>query len=124
MTALCFRPDCIQQLSCIQTAQELIDSAKSQLMGNCKALESLELKSGHLLPKTTDIFQAFMAAVAEWDSSLGLPQHTGELAFLSRMVYTSCSRFPRAGTQLHILGGMQVHKKQTLIKLCSTAYWK
>ncbi len=81
LTALCFRPDCIQQVSYIQTAQELIDSAKSQLIGNCKALESLEHKSGHLLPKNTDTFQAFTAAVAEWDSSLGLPQQIGELAF-------------------------------------------
>ncbi|DBB12103.1 hypothetical protein WJX82_002531 [Trebouxia sp. C0006] len=61
----------------LTTKQELIDSAKSQLIGNCKALESLEHKSGHLLPKNTDTFQAFMAAVAEWDSSLGLPQQIG-----------------------------------------------
>ena len=80
MTSLCFRPDCIQQVSCIQTAQELIDSAKSHLVGNYKALESLEHKSGNPLPKNTDTFQAFIATVAEWDSSLSLPQQIGELA--------------------------------------------
>ena len=78
LTSLCFKCDCIQQVKFIQNAQELIDSAKSQLVGSYKALESLERKSGNLLPKKTDTFQAFMAAVAEWDSSLGLPQ--GELA--------------------------------------------
>ncbi len=125
MTALCFKPDCIQQVSCVQSAQELIDSAKSQLIGNCKALDSLEHKSGHLLPKNTDTFQAFMAAVAEWDSSLGLPQQIGELALrILHGVHIMQQVQEPEQPQLHMLGDMQVHKKQISIKLCSTAYWK
>ncbi|KAL3159090.1 hypothetical protein ABBQ32_011088 [Trebouxia sp. C0010 RCD-2024] len=58
--------------------QELIDNAKSQLIGNYKALESLELRSG-LKSKsgTTENFQAFEVAIAEWDSKLGLPAQSG-----------------------------------------------
>ena len=41
------------------------------------------------------------------------------------MVCTTCNRSQGPEQpQLHMLDGMQVHKKQTLIKLCSIAYWK
>lgn len=60
--------------------QELIDSAKSHLIGNYKALESLEHRSGiNVESGTTETFQAFEAAVAEWDSKLGLPAQPSKL---------------------------------------------
>lgn len=60
--------------------QELIDSAKSQLTGNYRALETLEQRSGtDVQSGTTETFQAFEAAIAEWDNKLGLPAQPSEV---------------------------------------------
>ncbi|KAL3151815.1 hypothetical protein ABBQ38_012783 [Trebouxia sp. C0009 RCD-2024] len=67
--------ECREVLTC---KQELIDNAKSQLIGNYKALESLELRSGLKSNSgTTETFQNFEVAIAEWDSKLGLPVQSG-----------------------------------------------
>ena len=59
--------------------QELIDSAKSQLIGNYRALDNLEARSGtNIESGTTETFQAFEAAIAEWDNKLGLPAQPSE----------------------------------------------
>ena len=60
--------------------QELVDNAKSQLIGNYRALDSLELRSGiNVKSGTTGTFQAFEAAIAEWDNKLGLPAQPSEI---------------------------------------------
>ena len=57
--------------------QELIDSAKTQLIGNRQALESLEHNSGSAVTGSAEVFDDFTSAVAEWDKSLTLSQSHG-----------------------------------------------
>ncbi len=72
--------------------QELIDSAKNQLTGNHKTLKSLEHRSGNTASGTNATYEAFIAAIAEWDSSLALPQNTGELVAIKLLLnWRSCA---------------------------------
>ena len=57
--------------------QELIDSAKTQLIGNRQALENLEQKSGSTVSGSAEVYDDFTSAVAEWDKSLALSQSHG-----------------------------------------------
>lgn len=60
--------------------QELVDNAKSQLIGNYRALENLEQRSGtNMESGATETFQAFEAAITEWDNKLGLPAQPSEI---------------------------------------------
>ena len=52
--------------------QNLIDSAKRQLTGSKQTVEHLRSKAGLPANGDSQVFQAFQAALAEWDAKVGL----------------------------------------------------
>lgn len=92
--------------------QELIDNAKSQLTGNYRALESLELRSGiNVESGTTETFQAFEAAIAEWDNKLGLPAQPSEILMRYSCRSTICKKL----YMLHVAGAQDTDLNQALL---------
>ena len=95
--------------------QELIDNAKSQLIGNYKALESLEQRSGtNVQSGTTETFQAFEAAIAEWDNKLGLPAKPSETLICSLTAHAAPVNATR-NVAYEIAGAQDTNLNQALL---------
>lgn len=58
--------------------QELMESAKDHLISNHTALQDLEERSGSSMLGSTEVYDAFVKAMAEWNSSLRLSSKPGQ----------------------------------------------